>query len=267
MGSDHEVSTVRIGGIPIAELTYEGALAYLLDAPSTGRRLAVHFCTAHTLVEATDDATLRAALLDGNLDVADGVPLVWVARARGRRMERICGLDVLPDLADRGRGRGARHYFYGGGEGVAQQLASRLAARYPGLTVAGCETPPYRSLSPEERTAMVSRLNAARPDYVWVGLGTPKQDLWLAEYRDQLEAPALLAVGAAFDIIGGFRPRAPYAMQRAGLEWLFRLVQEPRRLAVRYTIVNARFLVIVLADLSRRRPRGRLRRPRPPVRP
>ena len=149
--------------------------------------------------------------------------------------------------------RGARHFFYGGAEGVADQLAARLATRFPGLTVVGCETPPFRALTPGEGAAMVVRLNAARPDFVWVGLGTPKQDLWVAEYRAQLDAAALLAVGAAFDIVGGRRPRAPRRMQRAGLEWLFRLYQEPRRLVRRYTVVNVRFVAIAVTDIARRR--------------
>lgn len=249
MEPDPKVPIVQIGGIPIAALTYESALALLLDAPSKGRRLAVHFCTAHTIVEATDDTRLRAGLLGGALDVADGVPLAWVGRARGYQIERVCGLDVLPDIADRGRARAARHYFYGGAEGVAEQLAKRLSTRYPGLIVAGCESPPFRPLNPDESVAMVARLNAAQPDFVWVGLGTPKQDLWLADYRDQLDAAALLAVGAAFDIVGGRRPRAPSWMQWAGLEWLFRLYQEPRRLARRYTVINARFLAIAVAEI------------------
>lgn len=260
MATDLEIPTIRIGGIPIAALTYEEALTLLLDAPSTGRRLAVHFCTAHTIVEAADDLELRAGLLNGALDVPDGVPLVWVGRAHGYRIQRVCGLDVLPDMADRGRARGARHFFYGGAEGAAEQLAERLAAQYPGMVVAGCETPPFRPLTPDESAAMIARLNAARPDFVWVGLGTPKQDLWLAEYRLQLDAAALLAVGAAFDIVGGRRPRAPRWMRRAGLEWLFRLYQEPRRLARRYTVVNARFAAIAVMEIVR----GRRTRPIPP---
>ena len=224
-----------------------------LRAPADGERLRVHFCTAHTIVEASDRADLRAALQDGAFVVADGLPLVWVGRMRGHSLGRVCGPDVLPDLCDRGREHGARHYFYGGGEGVAQRLAERLTARFPGLNVVGTETPPYRPLTPAERDATVTRLNAAQPDFIWVGLGTPKQDLWLAEYRPALHAPAIMAVGAAFDIIGGFRPRAPLAMQRLGLEWLFRLIQEPRRLARRYTVVNARFVGLALADLFRNR--------------
>lgn len=258
MAAEGADRVVRIGGIPIAEVTYEQAMQRFLAAPRTGESLRVHFCTAHTIVEAADRPDLRDALQRGGLVVPDGVPLVWVGRVRGHHIGRVCGLDVLPDLCDRGRGQGARHYFYGGGEGVAQQLADRLTARYPGLSVVGAETPPFRPLTAEEDEAMVGRLNAARPDYVWVGLGTPKQDLWLAEHRDRLNAAAVMAVGAAFDIIGGFRPRAPYAMQRFGLEWLFRLIQEPRRLAVRYSVVNMRFVRIVATDLvGRRRIGGR----------
>lgn len=249
------VPTVRIGGIPIAAVTYEEALALFLDARAADRRLAVHFCTAHTLVEAADNHELRAGLLDNGLDVPDGVPLAWVGRARGYRIERVCGLDVLPNLADRGRAQSARHYFYGGAEGVAEALAARLVEQYPGLIVAGCESPPFRPLTDDEAKDMVRRLNDARPDFVWVGLGTPKQDLWIATYRPHLDAAALMAVGAAFEIVGGRRPRAPLAMQHAGLEWLWRLWQEPRRLAGRYTVTNARFMLIALRDLvaARRR--------------
>ena len=242
----------------MSAVTYEEAMEIFLAAPSDGSRLRVHFCTAHTIVEAADRPDLREALRSGGLVVPDGVPLVWVGRAQGRKMGRVCGLDVLPDLCDRGRAQGARHYFYGGGEGVAQQLADHLSRLYPGLLVVGAETPPFRPLAAEERDAVINRLNEARPDYIWVGLGTPKQDLWLAEYREPLDAAAIMAVGAAFDIVGGFRPRAPYTMQRLGLEWLFRLIQEPRRLAVRYSLVNARFVGIVLvAAASGRHLRGR----------
>jgi N-acetylglucosaminyldiphosphoundecaprenol N-acetyl-beta-D-mannosaminyltransferase len=257
MASDDRARTVSIGGIPIAAVGYEEALETFLSARADGARLRVHFCTAHTLVEASDDPVLRRPLESGGMVVADGVPLVWVGRARGFHIERVCGLDVLPDIADRGRTRGARHYFYGGGEGVAEGLAARLSERYPGLIVAGYETPPFRPLTEAERQAMVARLNAADPDFIWVGLGTPKQDLWLAENRPDLIAPAIMAVGAAFDIVGGYRPRSPRLMQRLGLEWLFRLYQEPRRLARRYTVVNVRFVrMAVLEMLQRRRIRA-----------
>ena len=256
MPTGGSVPVVRIGGIPITAVTYEEALGIFVGAPAAGRRLAVHFCTAHTIVESTDDERLRTGLLHDAFDVPDGVPLTWVGRVRGHRIERVCGLDVLPDLADRGRTVGLRHFFYGGDEGAAQQLATALTDRFPGMVVAGTETPPFRPLTPEEDEAMIARLNRARPDVVWVGLGTPKQDFWLADHRDRLDAALLMAVGAAFDIVGGRRPRAPRIMQKTGTEWLFRLIQEPRRLLRRYTTVNARFVSLAVRDIVRdRRPR------------
>jgi N-acetylglucosaminyldiphosphoundecaprenol N-acetyl-beta-D-mannosaminyltransferase len=238
-------------------MNFEQALELLLEMPGAGGRLRVHFCTAHTIVEANTDPRLFAALSIGGLAVADGMPLVWAGTARGYSIGRVCGPDVLPALVDRGRSIGARHFFYGGAEGVALQLADRLAARYPGVLIAGVESPPFRPLSASEDAATVDRLNAARPDYVWVGLGTPKQDLWMLDHRDHLSASVLLAVGAAFEIVGGIRPRAPVALQRVGLEWAFRFAQEPRRLGRRYTVVNARFVGLVARDLRRRRPRLR----------
>jgi N-acetylglucosaminyldiphosphoundecaprenol N-acetyl-beta-D-mannosaminyltransferase len=128
--------------------------------------------------------------------------------------------------------------------------------RYPGLQVAGTYSPPFHPLSPDEEEAVVARINAAAPDYVWVGLGTPKQDLWLAANRPRLNASALLAVGAAFDLLAGRRRRAPRWMQRTGTEWIYRLAMEPRRLGSRYTRVNARFLGLLVADRFKRAARA-----------
>lgn len=251
------VSSVSILGVPIAALTFEEAVRLFLDAPNAGYRLGVHFCTTHTLVEASDDIALKTAIRSGTA-LPDGVPLVWVGRARGVRMERVCGLDLMPTLMDRGRTQGARHYLYGGAHGTPELLAERLIVNYPGLIVVGVESPPFRPLDPDERTATIARINAAKPDFVWVGLGTPKQDYWVAEYRLHLEASALLAVGAAFDIVSGRRRRAPLLMQRLGAEWLFRLVLEPRRLWRRYLKGNSRFVWLAAREaiMARRRPNG-----------
>jgi N-acetylglucosaminyldiphosphoundecaprenol N-acetyl-beta-D-mannosaminyltransferase len=136
---------------------------------------------------------------------------------------------------------------------VPEELARRLGGAYPGVRITGTLSPPFRALTPDEEEALVAEINAARPDYVWVGLGAPKQDLWVAAHREQLGAAALLAVGAAFDFHAGRKRRAPRWMQRTGTEWLFRLLTEPRRLVGRYTVVNARFLWLVLKDELRRR--------------
>lgn len=234
-------------GVRINAAPFDTVLRRVMMAPETGERLALHFATVHTLVEAQQDDRLRDALEQG-LVQPDGMPLVWLGRAGGQPVERVCGPDFMPALIERGIKEGRRHFFYGGAPGVPDALAARLSQRYPRLQVAGTISPPFRPLTHEEEDSIVTEINAARPDYVWVGLGTPKQDIWLARHRSRLNASALLAVGAAFDLMAGRRRRAPRWMQRTGTEWVYRLAMEPRRLASRYTRVNARFVRLLLAD-------------------
>jgi N-acetylglucosaminyldiphosphoundecaprenol N-acetyl-beta-D-mannosaminyltransferase len=184
------------------------------------------------------------------------MPLVWLGRASGFPVERVCGPDFMPALIEAGIEAGRTHFFYGGAPGVPEALAARLTSRYPGLRVAGTLSPPFRALSATEDQAVLNRINEAAPDYLWVGLGTPKQDLWIAANRSRLDAPVILAVGAAFDFLAGRRRRAPRWMQRSGTEWIYRLATEPRRLGSRYTRVNARFLRLVIADRLRREARA-----------
>jgi N-acetylglucosaminyldiphosphoundecaprenol N-acetyl-beta-D-mannosaminyltransferase len=244
-------------GFPINAAPFERVLTRVLRAPDTGERLALHFATVHTLVEARGNDNLRRALGTGLIQ-PDGMPLVWLGRASGLDVERVCGPDFMPALIERGIPVGRRHFFYGGAPGVPEALAARLSSRYPGLRVAGTISPPFRPLSTAEEDAVLATINAADPDYVWVGLGTPKQDLWLAANRGRLNASTLLAVGAAFDLFAGRRRRAPRWMQRTGTEWIYRLATEPRRLASRYTRVNVRFVRLLLADrINRRRVRSK----------
>lgn len=223
----------------------------VLRAPDAGDRLSLHFATAHTLVETQENGRLRDALSQGLVE-PDGMPLVWLGRRQGLRVERVCGPDFMPAVVEHGIRHGRTHFFYGGAPGVPEDLAARLAARYPGLRVAGTVSPPFRALSTDEEEAIIAEINAAEPDYVWVGLGAPKQDLWVSAHRSRLRAPVLLAVGAAFDFHAGRRRRAPRWMQRTGTEWIYRLATEPRRLAGRYTRVNMRFARLVLEEKLRR---------------
>ena len=241
-------SRYRVGALAVDPLRFGETLALLEHTPVSARPLDVHFCAAHAVVEARDDPRLAQAFHDAALVCPDGMPLVWVGRAAGRDVERVCGPDMMLALLDRSRAAGRTHYFYGGADGVAERLVSRMQARYPGLRVVGWETPPFRPLSDDEELALAQRINDARPDYVWCGLGTPRQYLWISRFRERLRAAALLAVGAAFDFHAGVRPRAPRWVQRTGLEWLFRLFSEPRRLGKRYTVANARFVALVLAQ-------------------
>lgn len=242
----YEVLGVRINGAP-----FDAMLERVLEAPTSGERLSIHFATAHTLVEAQENPPMRSALAKGLVE-PDGMPLVWLGRAGGRPVERVCGPDFMPALIERGISEGRSHFFYGGAPGVPELIAERLCRRYPGLKVAGTLSPPFRALTTTEQEAIAADINHAAPDYVWVGLGTPKQDLWIAANRPRLDAPALLAVGAAFDLLAGHRRRAPRWMQRTGTEWIYRLAMEPRRLGGRYTLVSARFIGLLARDRLRR---------------
>lgn len=236
-------------GTPIAGSTFATALDVLADAPAVGARLHVHFCTVHSIVEAHDDLELRGVFSAPDaLSFPDGVPLVWVGRAQGASVERVCGPDMMPALIARSVALGGRHFFYGGAPGVADRLAVKLTERSPGLEVVGTYSPPFRALTAGEELAERAMINAARPDFVWVGLGAPKQDLWVARQRPHLDAAVLLAVGAAFDFHSGGLRRAPAWMQAHGLEWAYRLYAEPRRLARRYLVTNSRFAWLLVRD-------------------
>jgi N-acetylglucosaminyldiphosphoundecaprenol N-acetyl-beta-D-mannosaminyltransferase len=180
-----------------------------------------------------------------------------MGRLRGHRVERVYGPDVMLAACERGQALGHSHFFYGGVDGVAEQLAARLRARFPALRVAGSYAPPFRPLTDDEEREIAARINSSGADIVWVGLGTPKQDYWVARFRPLLEAPVLIAVGAAFDFHAGRVRQAPRWMQRSGLEWLFRLSQDPQRLWRRYLVGNPRFVYLVAQQLLRRSLRGR----------
>ena len=180
--------------------------------------------------EPTDDE-MRRIHEGAGLVTPDGMPLVWMAHLLGHsRVERVYGPDLLLACCEMSTRRGYRHFFYGGAPGVGERLAARLEARFPGLSVAGLYSPPFRPLTPEEDAALVDRIDAARPDIVWVGLSTPKQERWMAAHVGRLQAPVLVGVGAAFDFHAGVKRQAPRWMRRSGLEWSFRLMTEPRRL-------------------------------------
>jgi N-acetylglucosaminyldiphosphoundecaprenol N-acetyl-beta-D-mannosaminyltransferase len=171
------------------------------------------------------------------------MPLVWLSHLKGHtEVERVYGPDLMLACCSRSLERGYRHYLYGGGPGVPERLAERLRQRFPGISIVGCHSPPFRPLTATEDAAIVRQINEARPDIVWVSLSTPKQERWMATHRSPLLAPVMIGVGAAFDMHAGLKPQAPRWMQRSGLEWLFRLLSEPRRLWRRYLRNNPLFV-------------------------
>jgi N-acetylglucosaminyldiphosphoundecaprenol N-acetyl-beta-D-mannosaminyltransferase len=204
---------------------------------------------AHAVMDVYRDKALRQIYNQSGLTTPDGMAIVWLMKWYGHsHVERVYGPDLLQAVCAQSAKSGYRHYFYGAGTGVAQMLSKKLQARFPGLQVVGEESPPFRPLTPEEDIEVVARIRNARPDFVWVGIGSPRQEHWMSDHLLSLDVPVLVGIGAAFDFISGNKPQAPRWMQRSGLEWLFRLLSEPRRLWRRY-IQYPKF--VVLAVLQR----------------
>lgn len=203
----------------------------------------VCICTVHTVMECQRDPALMEIVNAAGLRTPDGMPLVWLSRRAGHdQVSRVYGPDLMLELAQRSVNTGHRHFFYGGAPGVAHELAQKLTTQFPGLNVAGAYTPPMQEVGAIESDATIERINQSHADIVWCGLGTPKQDWWVANHRPLLHAPVLIAVGAAFDFHTGRVKQAPKWMQSNGLEWLFRLSQDPKRLWKRYLVGNIRFV-------------------------
>jgi N-acetylglucosaminyldiphosphoundecaprenol N-acetyl-beta-D-mannosaminyltransferase len=234
-------------GVGISALTFAQARDLVLSARGARRLGYVCLGTAHGLTEARADPALRKIYNESWLTTPDGMPLVWLGP---RGVERVYGPDLMLAVCDAGRTSGLRHYFCGGAPNVAEALRGRLGHRFPGLEVVGTFTPPFRPLNPEEATALRVDVAHTAPDIVWVGLGTPKQERFMAEYWQTLNAGLLIGVGAAFDFHAGCVRQAPRFIQRSGFEWLFRLATEPRRLGPRYLKTNPLFVLRVLAQLS-----------------
>jgi N-acetylglucosaminyldiphosphoundecaprenol N-acetyl-beta-D-mannosaminyltransferase len=203
----------------------------------------------HGVMESQRDRNLMKIHNGSGLTVPDGVPLVWISKMRGSNdVTRVYGPDLMLAVCGLGESKGYRHFFYGGKEGVPKELAERLEQRFPEIDVVGQYSPPFRPLTQAEDETVIKAINSANPDIVWVGLSTPKQERWMADHRACLEAPVLVGVGAAFDFLSGRLRQAPRWMMNAGLEWLFRLMMEPRRLWKRYTINNVLFLYYLLLE-------------------
>jgi N-acetylglucosaminyldiphosphoundecaprenol N-acetyl-beta-D-mannosaminyltransferase len=234
---------VNVLGVGISPLTRAQALETIEDWIARGERQYVCVSGIHGVMESQRDERLRAIHNAAGMVTPDGMPLVWLSRMRGFKfVERVYGPDLLLACCQRSVSTGYRHFFYGGATGVPERLIERLQSRFPGLQIVGCYSPPFRALSADEDAEVIRRINAARPDLVWVGLSTPKQERWMSEHRDRLTAPVLVGVGAAFDFHAGLKRQAPRWMQHSGLEWLFRLLSEPRRLWRRYLRNNPLFV-------------------------
>jgi N-acetylglucosaminyldiphosphoundecaprenol N-acetyl-beta-D-mannosaminyltransferase len=211
----------------------------------------------HALMVAQDDPEMRTALLGSTLVLPDGMPIVWTATWLGeRRLDRVYGPELMRRYCERCADRGHRVWLFGGrDEYWLNELKSMLRRRYPAIAIVGSAPRPVRPLEEEEQDALVDRINDARPDVLWLGIGAPSQEKWMARMRGRLEVPVMCGVGAAFDQHAGRVSEAPEWMQKRGLEWLYRITQEPRLLR-RYAYYNPRFIAALARFLVRERRRG-----------
>lgn len=251
---------VKVWGIPFARVTMSSCLRFIDDWITSVKRSGgvggftvtanLHYAMLHHEHPRIAEVTHKASMI-----LADGMPIVWRSwLGRNRLPERVTGADLIYELAHLAASRGYRLYLFGAADGVAQEAAERLEQLYPGLEIAGCCTPPFRQLGPEEESQMIAQIRDSKPDIVLVALGQPKGEVWVLDHYRQINAPMMIQVGASFDFVIGRVRRAPKLFQRTGLEWLYRALSEPKRLVPRYT-KNFLFLgKMLLRDMFSRQP-------------
>jgi N-acetylglucosaminyldiphosphoundecaprenol N-acetyl-beta-D-mannosaminyltransferase len=241
---------VEILGIQVSAIDIETAITTLDGWIQARSSQYVCVTGVHGLMESRRDPALRCVHNRAGLVTPDGMPLVWMAHRLGfPNVGRVYGPDLMRRMMELSLRRGYRNYYFGGQPGTAERLRAKMVQAYPGLAVVGTFSPPFGSISAAEDDAIVRSINATRPDIVWVGLGTPKQEHWMASHSARLDASILVGVGAAFDFLSGGKRQAPPWMQRNGLEWLFRMATEPRRLAGRYIRNNPAFIYFAARQL------------------
>jgi len=229
-------------GAFIDALEWDEAVARLLRWGEARESRVVNICNVHSVVTASRDARFAAALADGDMNTPDGAPVAWMLRRSGfARQRRIDGPDLMLRYAAASRAAGQSLFLYGGTPDTLSKLRENLERSFPGLRIAGMHAPPFRAPTPEEDAEDVARINDSGAAVVFVGLGCPKQELWMQAHRGRVQA-VMVGVGAAFDFHAGTIVRAPEWMRRSGLEWLHRLASEPRRLWKRYLVSNSLFL-------------------------
>ena len=241
-------------GVGVSALNLDSAVQQIVRALQQKAKGYICVTGVHGVSEAQKDPAFRQILNQAFLNTPDGMPMVWMGRLQGfEDMGRVYGPDLMLRMAEVSASHSFTHFFYGGGPGVAEELRQRLEARFPGLRIVGTFAPPFRALTTAEADELRSLVGGLKPDILWVGLSTPKQEKFMAQYWQELEATLLIGVGAAFDFHAGRVRQAPRWMQRGGLEWLFRLGCEPRRLWKRYLKNNPLFVFRAVCQLTKLR--------------
>lgn len=232
-------------GVPVALTDYERTLDWIDGMVAAQARGYICVAAVHTIMAFAEDPGLERAVLASSMTVPDGQPIVWALNALGHQLpDRVYGPTLMAKACERAARTGQRIFLYGGrNEGALVQLTLNLRRQYPGIRIVGGYSPPFRDLTADEEQQVIDMIDGSGADVVWVGIGVPKQEKWMFAMRDRLQAPVLVGVGAAFDFHAGLVPQAPPLLQRFGLEWAFRLAQEPRRLWKRYARYNPLFVL------------------------
>ena len=249
-----DIPRANVLGVGISAINMQDAVGIFRRAVENGSRGYVCVTGVHGVMEARKDPSLRQILNSSFLNTPDGVPMVWIGKLQGySAMSRVFGPDLMRRICEISAKEGQTHFLYGGKPGIAEQLKATLIDRFPGLRVVGTYTPPFRPLNTAEEQELAEMVLRLRPDFFWVGLSTPKQEQFMARFSQLLETRLMIGVGAAFDYLTGSIRDAPDWMKTAGLQWLHRLAQEPRRLWKRYLINNPRFLWEITLQMTRLR--------------
>lgn len=239
---------VNILNVEVSRYDLKETMEMFTNAIEQGQKLRVSVTPVNCILWAHKDEKLRQIYNSADLTTADGVPLLWASKILGSPIRgRVTGLDLLPEFSKISAEKGFRYFFLGAAEGVAEKLANHLTEVNPGLRVAGTYSPPFVDrFTQEENEKMITLINQSKADILWVSLTAPKQDFWIADHFDRLNVSVAIGVGAAFDVVAGNIKRAPKWMQNAGLEWLYRLIQEPGRLSKRYLVEAPRFIPLLI---------------------
>lgn len=239
--------TFEILGVRVSAVNLESACDQMESWIS--QKAVTYVCVApvSTVLECHDNEKYRHIVNAAGMVTPDGMPVVWYGRSKtGKMVERTYGPDLMNRFLSLSESKGYRHFFYGGSSITNHRLVEQLKIRFPKLIIAGNYAPSFLTVGQKEDPAVIEQINASKADVLWVGLGAPKQDFWMAAHRDDINVPVMVGVGAAFDFLSGTKAQAPLWMQKSGLEWLFRLFCEPRRLWKRYLIGNAKFVFLLL---------------------
>ena len=245
---------VNILGIGVSAISLDEAVHRTEEFLSGDTQGYICVTGVHGIMEAQSDSELRGILNRSFLTTPDGMPTVWLGKASGfKNMTRVYGPDYMVAICGRSSARGYRHFLYGGKPGVAEELRTELMRRFPGIQIVGTYTPPFRPLNPQEEDELKSQLADSQADILWCGLSTPKQERFMALYQERLPVQLMVGVGAAFDLLSGNLSEAPDWMKNSGLQWLYRLIKEPRRLWRRYLGNNPRFAWLTFLQFSKLR--------------